>query len=645
MPTVRPAPDAAFPLPQRADASAAEPRTDDGPDFPTTLDAMHARAESRRAGSSARGEGDRTRGDDAHPDAPRTGSDGGRQSVASALANHVKGHRSPSAAKATPETTPTDPKSDGDAAAPAATPDPATGVVLAVDVTMTTTANAAASSTSDAESSAVPAGGADVATTTTAAFVAVSGTPPTSLHAADALASVAVTTATPEREASSATRTVSDTGDPAETEGDAAETAAVHATIGQDDVDLDAAAANEVGVGKRSASGSRPTPADASALHGDEGRAPADGTSTSRTVQTAPAVLSTPPRVAAPRHSGNADASAKDSTAAGDGASGTNPAAGTDVATTRVTRDDVGTAARGRSDAPTATSPQPTERPTLAAVSDASRTTSHPEPHRPTHHAHRDDSATSEDRATPAGKLVAATGAGRHGGTTESGAGQSDAQGDRATTTGVRVATAASTTHAVTAATTDHDGTAATPAAAAATDASASDVTPRAQLQAPATTSATTPHAERAAPARGDVTAIAPWTERVLESVRVATVRGGGEMRLRLEPAGLGHIDVRISLAHDGVRAAIVAEHGATRTLLQREQHLLEAALERSEMRLAGFSVDVGFGGSSAFPGAPHDGTPMRAGAFPASAEVEPTAATPIVLDDASGAGRLSVRV
>lgn len=94
----------------------------------------------------------------------------------------------------------------------------------------------------------------------------------------------------------------------------------------------------------------------------------------------------------------------------------------------------------------------------------------------------------------------------------------------------------------------------------------------------------------------------APWAERVVESVRLATVRGGGEMRLRLEPAGLGHIDVRISLTHDGVRATIVAEHDSTRALLDREQHLLHAALERSELRLAGFSVDVGFGSSgSAF--------------------------------------------
>ncbi len=100
-------------------------------------------------------------------------------------------------------------------------------------------------------------------------------------------------------------------------------------------------------------------------------------------------------------------------------------------------------------------------------------------------------------------------------------------------------------------------------------------------------------------PRRGADASISPWAERVVEAVRVATLRGGGEMRLRLEPAGLGHIDIRITLAHDGIRAAIVAEHDTTRTLLRSEQHLLHAALERSELRLAGFSVDVGSGAST----------------------------------------------
>ena len=142
---------------------------------------------------------------------------------------------------------------------------------------------------------------------------------------------------------------------------------------------------------------------------------------------------------------------------------------------------------------------------------------------------------------------------------------------------------------------------------------------------------------------------ISPWAERVVESVRVATLRGGGEMRLRLEPAGLGHIDVRITLAHDGIHAAIVAEHDSTRALLRSEQHLLHAALERSELRLAGFSVDVGSGSASgAFAEAREGAMALRRDAAPAGeAEVAPeqVAAIATRAPATAGPGHLSVRV
>ena len=137
------------------------------------------------------------------------------------------------------------------------------------------------------------------------------------------------------------------------------------------------------------------------------------------------------------------------------------------------------------------------------------------------------------------------------------------------------------------------------------------------------------------------------WAERVVDALRLATARGGGEMRLRLEPEGLGHIDVRISLAHDGVRAVLVAEHDATRTLLANGQHLLQAALERSDLRLAGFSVDLGFGAGSG-AGAESDG---RSGAMPGVPEalIADEAARPgaesIPIAGPPEPGRLSLRV
>ena len=142
-------------------------------------------------------------------------------------------------------------------------------------------------------------------------------------------------------------------------------------------------------------------------------------------------------------------------------------------------------------------------------------------------------------------------------------------------------------------------------------------------------------------------TSTAAWAERVVESLRLTTVRGGGEMRLRLEPEGLGHIDVRVSLAHDGVRAVLVAEHDATRTLLANQQHVLQAALERSELRLAGFSVDLGFGAGS---GASADAE-GRSGAVPGWPEVPaPDASARVSADSTTIAGpsepgRLSLRV
>jgi flagellar hook-length control protein FliK len=65
-------------------------------------------------------------------------------------------------------------------------------------------------------------------------------------------------------------------------------------------------------------------------------------------------------------------------------------------------------------------------------------------------------------------------------------------------------------------------------------------------------------------------------------------------MRVELSPRGLGHIDVRLHLDGDGVHAVIVAQHEETRALIASQQHVLEGALERSHVRLSGFSVDVG---------------------------------------------------
>ncbi len=136
------------------------------------------------------------------------------------------------------------------------------------------------------------------------------------------------------------------------------------------------------------------------------------------------------------------------------------------------------------------------------------------------------------------------------------------------------------------------------------------------------------------------------WGERVADAVRLSAVRGGGEIRLQLEPEGLGHIDVRLHVQGDGVRAVIVAEHEATRALLTSQQQVLHEALQRSDLRLSGFSVDVGSGGGAASfarseehgrsGGAP--GAPPSASASGAPADAD-AAAAPLAN------GRVSVRV
>jgi flagellar hook-length control protein FliK len=106
-----------------------------------------------------------------------------------------------------------------------------------------------------------------------------------------------------------------------------------------------------------------------------------------------------------------------------------------------------------------------------------------------------------------------------------------------------------------------------------------------------------------AAPASTPAHDTAPrWSERVADAIRLSSARGGGEIRLQLDPEGLGHIDVRLHLQSDGVRAVIVAEHESTRALLTSQQQVLEQAFARSDLRLSGFSVDVGSGHGSALP-------------------------------------------
>ena len=84
------------------------------------------------------------------------------------------------------------------------------------------------------------------------------------------------------------------------------------------------------------------------------------------------------------------------------------------------------------------------------------------------------------------------------------------------------------------------------------------------------------------------------WVERLASPEGLAATRRGNTLHLDLEPNGLGRIELRLTFGRDGVRASVLTEHEQTRTLLASQQPQLAAALERNDVRLESFLVDVG---------------------------------------------------
>ncbi len=85
--------------------------------------------------------------------------------------------------------------------------------------------------------------------------------------------------------------------------------------------------------------------------------------------------------------------------------------------------------------------------------------------------------------------------------------------------------------------------------------------------------------------------------EDVALHVAKAAKAGQSELQLRLHPAELGRVDIRLSFDGDtAVRVQIIAEEGRAIELLQRHGHELERALQQSGLELArdGIRYDVG---------------------------------------------------
>lgn len=135
------------------------------------------------------------------------------------------------------------------------------------------------------------------------------------------------------------------------------------------------------------------------------------------------------------------------------------------------------------------------------------------------------------------------------------------------------------------------------------------------------------------------------WVERVSERMRLTTTSDRIELRLELEPRGLGQIDVRLRLDADGLRAMIVAENEQTRALLANQQHLLEAALADEDVRLSSFDLDAGGNETSEGDARPDgQGRPAGASAETSRQDSEPSTTTTVAADNL-GPGRLSLRV
>ena len=86
---------------------------------------------------------------------------------------------------------------------------------------------------------------------------------------------------------------------------------------------------------------------------------------------------------------------------------------------------------------------------------------------------------------------------------------------------------------------------------------------------------------------------------QIIRSVASLVRAGGAEMRLQLQPADLGEIELRVRTAEAAVRGELVVSNPEVKQLLEQNLGRLRDALAQQGLNLEGFSVDVG--GQSAF--------------------------------------------
>jgi len=125
----------------------------------------------------------------------------------------------------------------------------------------------------------------------------------------------------------------------------------------------------------------------------------------------------------------------------------------------------------------------------------------------------------------------------------------------------------------------------------------------------------------------------------------IGRLREDGEMRLTLQPRGLGELEVRVAVRDGGVHASVATASDHARQLLASQRADLETALQRYNLRLDSFNVGVGGGdGRPAFEReAPGGLAAGWQGASPVHQVPERTHETPVSMDGIHGV-RLSIR-
>ncbi len=98
----------------------------------------------------------------------------------------------------------------------------------------------------------------------------------------------------------------------------------------------------------------------------------------------------------------------------------------------------------------------------------------------------------------------------------------------------------------------------------------------------------------QAAQARTDANALI--AQIVKGMVMRTNAQGDSQMRLRLQPANLGDVTMKITVQGSQISASVIAQNADVKSALLENQHHLAQSLAQAGLNLAGFSVDVSGG-------------------------------------------------